>query len=102
MIYTIGHTESYHRYFREQRTPKKLGRCIDEGKIYIGGTVWETEAEARRYCPKNYSVFGVIAKWGKDTYFVNNQEDYPGSAHALLVTSSLVRLDSFDDFADAN
>ncbi len=27
MLFTVGHRESYERYFREQEQPEKLGRC---------------------------------------------------------------------------
>jgi len=63
MIYTIGHTESYEKYFKEQEVPRKLGKAKD----YIGGSVWETFEEAKQNCPVNYSVYGVKADWKKDT-----------------------------------
>lgn len=63
MIYTIGHTESYERYFAEQKQPVKVGRTDD----YPGGCVWRTRHEAEEYCPDGYSVYGVEADWEEGT-----------------------------------
>lgn len=65
MIYTIGHTESYRKYVREQSPakPEKLGRTAE----YEGGSVWRTIEEAVANCPEGYSVWGVIADFDKDT-----------------------------------
>jgi len=85
MIFTIGKTEYYERYFREQDCPRKLGKTND----YEGGSVWKTREEAQKFCPEGYSVYGVEADWGKDTE-PNENGDY----HNLLVTSPLVRLEA--------
>lgn len=93
MIYTIGHTENYERYFKEQGTPQKLGKTDDyfseeypDGK-YPGGSVWKTREEAQKGCHPDYSVYGVDADWDTQTY--NN----PGeSFHSLLVTANLIKL----------
>jgi hypothetical protein len=88
MIYTIGHTESYTQYFKEQGTPQKLGRTKNyNGEYYSGGSVWKTKEEAEKNCPSGYSVYGVLADWEKDTE-KNETENY----HDLLVTSDLVQL----------
>jgi hypothetical protein len=84
MIYTIGHAESYERYFREQGNPSKLGREKD----YDGGSVWKTFEDAKPYATEGYSVYGVLANWDTDT--VPTEAD--GDWHDLLVTSPLVRL----------
>lgn len=87
MIYTIGHTENYERYFEEQGTPQKLGRTAD----YAGGSVWKTQEEAQRGCPDGYSVYGVLADWEKDTApTVNDWND-------LLVTSDLCKVEQLVD-----
>ena len=90
MIFTLGHTESYERYFREQGTPKKLGR----NKSYEGGTVWETQAEAQKYvnicCPDGYSVYGVEADWDKDT--IIDIILYADKTRSLKRTSKLVKV----------
>lgn len=85
MIYTIGHTESYLRYFAEQypQPVQKLGKTND----YPGGSVWETYKEARANCPKDHSVFGVLADWEKDTE-INESENYRN----LIKTSDLAKL----------
>jgi hypothetical protein len=83
MIYTIGHTESYERYFREQKQSKKLGRTKD----FCGGSVWKLVDEAKKFCPKGYSVYGVKANWKKDTI-----KSKDGNWNDLLKTSNLVKL----------
>ena len=88
MIFTIGHTESYQRYFKEQDTPMKLGRVNSEDfPNYPGGSVWKTYEEAKNNCPPLYSVYGVLADWEEDTVLNEN-----GSWNDLLVTSALVDL----------
>ena len=87
MIYTIGHTESYHRYFEEQGTPSKKGRTED----YSGGSVWKTIEDAEKHCPKGYSVFGMIADWDKDT-----EPSKDGDWNDLLIDADLVKLESGD------
>lgn len=87
MIYTIGHEESYTRYFREQERPLKLGRNRRDG--YPGGSVWETEEEARAHCPDGYQVYGLFADWEADT-----EPSKEGDWHDLLVNAELVQLDT--------
>ena len=87
MIYTIGHEESYDRYFREQGRPLKLGR--NGRKDYPGGSVWETEEEAREYCSKGYQVYGLLADWKTDT-----EQSKDGDWHDLLINAELVQLDT--------
>jgi len=80
MIYTVGLTEAYEQCFKEQDKPQKLGRTKD----YPGGSVWLTKEEAERHCTPEFSVYGVVAHWEKDTV---PSED--GDWHDLLVTSEL-------------
>lgn len=88
MIYTIGYTESYETYFKEQTCPEKLGRTNDyNGEYYSGGCVWKTYEEAFRNCPKGYSVYGVLASWEHDT-----EPSKDGPYNDLLVTSKLVKI----------
>jgi len=86
MIYTVGHTESYLKYFQEQEHPKKKGR---DGS-YRGGSVWKTYQEAKCYAPvdSGYSVFGVLADWDFDT-----EESPEGDWQNLIINAELVRLD---------
>ena len=62
MIYTVGHTENYSSFFRDQKEPgfpKKKGRTA----THEGGWVWKTYAEALAECPPGFSVYGVLANW---------------------------------------
>lgn len=86
MIYTIGHEESYNRYFQEQKRPLKAGRNGRDN--FTGGSVWETEEEARAHCLEGYQVYGVFARWGEDT--VPSKD---GNWHDLLISAELVQLD---------
>lgn len=66
MIYTVGNTQSYEAGFKEAAAKGIPLMKLD------GGSVWETEAEARAYLKANsigdaWSVYGVLAEWGKDT-----------------------------------
>ena len=88
MIFTIGRTINYERFFIEQEQPQKLGRCDGNGP---GGSVWETFDEVQAYLDSSgsdgYSIYGVIASWEEDT------EQHEGrSWHDLLKTSDLVKL----------
>ncbi len=84
MLYTIGRTEAYERYFDTLPDLKKSGRESD----YPGGSVWRTRTEAETYAAtlSGYSVYGVIADWDRDTV-----PSADGSWHDLLVDSLLVR-----------
>lgn len=76
MIYTIGNTEAYEQYFREQSNPQKG----------ITGSVWKTWRDAwwythytkriyleeykcfvQAWVPNEYSIYGVWADWERDT-----------------------------------
>ncbi len=83
MIFTVGNTENYDRYFREQKTPKKKGRTPN----YTGGTVWKTFLEAEKHLRPGYSVYGVDADWETET-----EKSAKGDWHDLLVDSNLIKL----------
>lgn len=88
MLYTIGHRDSYERYFREQERPEKLGRCYHpqwkgEGD-YPGGSIYLTRAEAEAAAPDGYALYGVETTI-ENTYLI-------GADRHLIETSPLVRL----------
>lgn len=91
MIYTIGHIESYEKYFRGQGIPRKKGRT----KNYQGGSVWKTYEEARGNRYPEYSVYGVLADWDKDIV-----EAKDANWHDLLVDSELVKIDNKGEVRD--
>jgi len=86
IIYTIGFTLDYERYFLSQDRVIKQGRTND----YPGGGVWQTFEEAKAHCDKNegFSVYGVIANWD-DTA---ESKDGGGMRH-LLRDSKLIKLE---------
>jgi hypothetical protein len=75
MIYTIGNTESYEQYFREQESPMKS----------IGGSVWKTIEDAKLFCPESFTIYGVIADWENDTVNFDNTQWNDLTRDALLV-----------------
>jgi len=88
MIFTIGKTINYERFFLEQDQPQKLGRC----KRSPGGSVWRTFNEVQTYLDSlgldEYSIYGVIADWEEDT------EQHGGASwRDLLKNSDLIKLD---------
>ena len=92
MIYTVGRTEAYEKNFEEQDQPQKLGKGLDlDGHPYEGGSVWKTPEEAQNYLDANglidFSVYGVLADWERDT-----EENATYSYRNLLVTSNLIKL----------
>jgi hypothetical protein len=87
VIYTVGHKESYDRYFQELSRPFKAGGNIENGEP--GGSVWETEEEARKYCNEGCQVYGVLANWDQDTV-----QSKDGDWHDLLIDAELIILDN--------
>jgi len=87
MIYTIGNTTNYNQFFIDQERPQKLGRC----SYSPGGSVWRTFDEAQKYLngidSDEFSIYGVIADWEKDTI----QGEGKGW-HDLLKNADLVKL----------
>ncbi len=79
MIYTIGETKLYEKYFQEQTNPEKG----------IGGSVFLTKEDAKKLITNdpNYSVYGVVADWEKDT---KQEEDL--SWRSLTKAARLVKL----------
>ena len=94
MIYTIGHTETYERGFREQGADFKK-RGMTPG-LYDGGSVWKHRYEAQSYLDllgvihnrpaTEYSVYGVMAPWNHTMHV----EGEP--FNRLLPDAQLVRL----------
>jgi hypothetical protein len=96
VIFTIGRTEAYEETFRLQYTPEKLGRIADPNLLktlgikesyYSGGSVWKTPEDAKKNCPSDYSVYGVLADWDKDT-----EPSREGDWNDLLKTSILIKI----------
>jgi len=85
MIYTTGSTRYYDAYFLETytHTPTKLGKT----KTHEGGLVWQTIKEAKDNCPKEYSVYGVLADWEEDTSYNEKK-----NCRNLIKTSEIVKL----------
>jgi hypothetical protein len=88
LIYTIGRTDAYEQAFREQVTPRKLGRTTD----YPGGSVWPNRRGAEEFLvayehDQGFSVYGVRADWDTDT-----APSTDGPWHDLLRDADLVRL----------
>lgn len=91
MLYTIGNTFYYEKYFQEQGTPMKLGKGIFNDKEYNGGSIWLSIRDAVDYLDsqsmKDYSVYGIDCN-------IEDTEEVPGqSFRNLLKTSRLVKLD---------
>lgn len=86
MLYTIGHTESYEQYFREDNVPKKLG--IDGA--YQGGIVFETVDEAEKYlAKKNYTGYSV---YGLKTTRKNRHQLQGEDFWRIKISSELIKL----------
>lgn len=100
MLYTIGHRESYEKYFAEQTPPdpmklgsRRPGEHPNAPDGYDGGAVWETRHEAERVCPPGYAVYGVEADWTADTWRAGrcHAEQY-GDPRFLTRDARLVKL----------
>lgn len=96
MIYTIGNIEGYERAFNTLAPlhPRKLGRCMTETGLYVGGCCWQTRLEAEAYLQQegmtgSHRVWGLDAVWDVDT-----EPDLQGRAyHNLLTSAYLNRLE---------
>lgn len=87
MLYTIGHRESYERYFAEQERPMKLGRGPHPqkpGEEYPGGSIYLTRDDAEAAAPDGYAPYGVETTIENTCLIGNNRH--------LIETSPLVRL----------
>lgn len=65
MIYTIGRTDLYDKYFQE----------LDVVEKAVGGSVFQTFQEAKNYLDTEdnlmlYSIYLVEADWDKDTQII--------------------------------
>ena len=77
MIYTLGYKESYEHFFSRNGYPRKA----------VGGSVWRTYRQAKRFCSNGYRVYGVIANWGTDT-----KSSKTGQWHDLIRIAPLVKI----------
>lgn len=85
MIYCIGKEDAYEQMFQEIGHHYKLGRNVEHG--YPGGSVWETEEDARKHCTSGYTVYGVKANWRIDT-----EPSKEGNWDDLLIDAEVVQL----------
>lgn len=88
MLYTVGHRDSYERYFAEQSEPMKLGRGPNPhapDKEYAGGSVFCTFGEALAACPPGYRPYGLLTD-------LSNTHQIDGKRH-LVDHALLARLD---------
>lgn len=76
MLFTVGITENYDRYLIENSSLEKA----------VGGSVWNSYAEAQAFCLPNQSVYGILADWEKDT--IPNKEG--GDWHDLTIQAKIV------------
>jgi hypothetical protein len=91
MIYCIGERARYEAKLAG-RPVYKLGRGFRDGSFYEGGSVWQTEEDARAFIVRNKlqdsrAVYGVLADWEADTLQVP-REPY----RRLVKKSQIVRL----------
>lgn len=81
LIYTVGRRDIYESYLDADLSAAKAK----------GGSVWRTREEAQSYLEatrqSDYSVFGVVADWNRDTEFVLRAK-----WRALTKNAYLVRL----------
>lgn len=94
LCYTLGHRESYERYFAEDDCPEKVGKedGFSRGEPYTGGSIWLLKSQAARACKPGFAVYGVLVRDWR-----HGLEPMPGAndpAHfALLKHSLLILLD---------
>lgn len=87
MIYTIGQTLSYEKYFTN---PEYWNNGVPQKAA--GGSVWKTKDEVLEYLSIGYhgeefTIYGVLADWEKDT------ENTGNSWNDLLRDADLIKLD---------
>jgi hypothetical protein len=92
MIFCIGERKVYEVKLDLPKPLFKLGRGLREGTFYEGGSVWQSEEDARAFIAKNAledsrAVYGVLADWDADTVQIG-REPY----RRLTQTSQVVRL----------
>jgi hypothetical protein len=92
VIYCIGERARYDAKLATGAPLYKAGRGIRKATYNEGGSVWQTEDDARAFIVKNKvedsrAVYGVLADWESDTLQV------PGEPfRRLLKTSRIVSL----------
>lgn len=84
MIYCVYNNDSYKEDLSCGLKPKIKGRRDGDP----GGSVWKTYEEALDFAWDEFSVFGVLADWERDTV-----PDVRGFWNCLLVDAVIVRLD---------
>ncbi len=92
MIYCIGDRARYEARLAAGEPLHKIGRGIRKGTYYEGGSVWQTEDDARAFIIANKlegsrAVYGVLADWETDTLPVPRE-----SYRRLVKASRIVRL----------
>lgn len=80
MIYTLGLTAAYEKYFEEQECPRKG----------VGGSVWRTQEEAEEHLGNSHvlKVYGVKADWDKDTAGAKDGDPW----RSLIRDADLIKL----------
>lgn len=91
MIYCIGHRERYDAGLAKGPF-YKLGRGLRNGTFEPGGSVWQTEAEARTFIARTgigatREVYGVEADWDSDTLQLRDEP-----FRRLVKTAAVIRL----------
>jgi hypothetical protein len=90
MLYTVGHRESYERYFTEQEQPEKLGRVAGyypDGSDYKGGSVYLNPQEAKDAAPPDYEVYGLLTSLD-NTYEIDGARHLKGNASLVKLTNA--------------
>jgi hypothetical protein len=92
MIFCIGERVRYEAKLELAMPVYKRGRGFHDGTFYEGGSVWQTERDARAFIIANKiedsrAVYGVLADWEADTVQVGRE-----SYRRLTKTSEVVRL----------
>lgn len=99
MIYTLGKTEAYERYFRDNYPVPtyKLGRRLLPKK-YPGGSVWQTREDAQRFADINpgFSVYTVDADWITDTV-PSSDGDWHDLLRDAVIVESLAVIEQIDE-----
>jgi len=70
MLYTVGETEKYEQYIKEQGTISKA----------VGGSVWSSKEAAQKYLKERgllgkFTVYGIDAGWNDTEYTGNPWRD---------------------------
>jgi hypothetical protein len=93
VIFCIGNRARYDAKLALGEPLYKLGRGVRKGRYYDGGSVWQTEADARAFIARKrievtHEVYGVVADWETGTI------QAAGEPYRRLVdTARIVRLE---------